>query len=158
MSGQPEDFVERLKKEDRAPALTNPLTGARTGRAFTVREEDDPANPYAQEIQAAKYDLDHDVYVIWRPYNTCFRCMSKLRAKPPQLELPDDGDYVCPHTRRTAYRTILAERAAGVVRFTSYESTTLKDGTIQVSIGLARPKSKEEMERNEAQRGRANRF
>lgn len=158
MSGQPEDFVERLKKEDRAPALANPLTGARTGRAFSTREEDDPSNPYAQEIQVAKYNLDHEVYVIWRPYSACFRCMSKLRAKPPQLELPDDGDYVCPHTRLAAYKNILSERATGVVRFTSYESTTLKDGTIQVSVGLARPKSKEEMERNEEQRGRARKF
>lgn len=157
MSNGPEGFVERLNQERNAGGLKNPLGGGDNG-PFVRTPVDDPRNPYARDIAAAKYNFDHEVFVIFRPWESCGRCHYALNTEPPRLVLPDVGDYVCPHTRIQQYRDMLAQRAAGIVVFTSFESTTLKNGVIQVSIGVARPKAKEEVQRQEAEPLRARRY
>lgn len=118
MSG-PETFLSR-----KTPELKSPL-GQGSDRAA-------PPQPY---------DFDHEVFVIWRPWESCNRCWVDIKQE--KLKLPDDGDYVCPHTRMAAYKKLLKKRSQGVCEFPAHESTTLKNGVIQVSVMIATRRAKE---------------
>src|SRR5262249_8960181 len=81
---------------------------------------------------AYRYEYDHDVFVIYRPWNECARCWA--RFKENQLAFEDERDYVCPHTRKAEYlalrRRMLHE---GLVPL-SYREIELKTGVVQVSL------------------------
>lgn len=142
MSRGPETFAEGASAEEaRNRGLRNPLGPS---DAHPRISPSDPRNPFGREITQMTWALDHCVFVVFRPWETCSRCLGKLKAKT--LELPDVGDHVCPHTQIEDYRKLLAERSDGVCRFYETETTTLKNGTIIKSVGVARPKTKEDLE------------
>lgn len=117
MSG-PEQFLSR-----KPPALVSPL-------GTPDREE-----------PSQTYDFDHEVFVIWRPWESCNRCWTAVKME--KLTLPDEGDYVCPHTRMSEYKGLLKKRSQGLCEFPAHESTTLKNGVIQVSVMIASRRAKE---------------
>lgn len=117
MSG-PEQFLSR-----KPPALVSPL-----------------GSPNREE-PAQTYDFDHEVFVIWRPWESCDRCWTAVKME--KLTLPEDGDYVCPHTRMSEYKELLKRRSQGLCEFPAHESTTLKNGVIQVSVMIASRRPKE---------------
>lgn len=127
MSG-PETFLSR-----KPPELKSPLAAADERAA--------PPQPY---------DFDHEVFVIWRPWESCNRCY--VAIKQDKLVLPEDGDYVCPHTRMAAYKELLKKRSQGLCEFPAHEATTLKNGVIQVSVMIATRKAKETAEPAEGRR------
>ena len=92
---------------------------------------------------SARFRFDHGVYVVWRPWEGCGRCRAALEKG--ELTLPDRGDHVCPHTRHREYLALLADRALGKCEFTSHEPTTLPSGVIQIAVGVAWARSKEEL-------------
>lgn len=142
MSRGPETFAEEASdKEARTQGLRNPLGPADAHPRISA---DDPRNPFGREITQMPWALTHCVYVIFRPWRSCSRCLGKIKANA--LELPDEGDYVCPHTQIGDYNKLLNERSDGLCRFYETETTTLKDGTIIKSVGVARPKTKEDLE------------
>ena len=63
--------------------------------------------------------------------------------KAESLKLPDDGDHVCPHTMIKAYKELLKKRSQGLCVFSSHVETTLKNGTIQISVSIASKRAKE---------------
>lgn len=100
-----------------------------------------PLGPAGRAPAEEPYDFDHAVYVIWRPWETCFRC--RLDLKEAKVTLPDVGDYVCPHTMMAEYKALLAKRTKRLCELASHESTTLKNGVIQVSVAIAWRRQKE---------------
>lgn len=119
MSG-PESFLARRG----SPELQSPLGAV------------DKAAPTAEP-----FDFDHAVFVVWRPWESCNRCYGAL--KRDELVLPEDGDYVCPHTMMKQYKELLAKRSARLCEFPAHESVTLKNGVIQISVSIAWRKAKE---------------
>jgi hypothetical protein len=114
----PEPFLSR-----KSPELQSPLTS--TERAPSTQ----------------LYDFDHEVFVIWRPWESCHRCRTAYEAGT--LTPPENGDCVCPHTRMTQYKELLRKRSQGLCEFPTHESTTLKNGVIQISISVATRRTKE---------------
>lgn len=100
-----------------------------------------PLGASGKENPNQAFNFDHEVFVIWRPWESCKRCWYALDQK--ELTLPVDGDFVCPHTRIKEYKELLAKRSQGLCEFPSYEATTLKNGVIQVSIMIASRRQKE---------------
>lgn len=140
MSGGPEKFAAQADAEDgRGDGLRNPLGGERRVRRM---DAEDPRNPYVRPVQEMSFDLDHEVFLIYRPWEKCSRCIAALKNE--SLSLPPDGDHVCPHTRLKEYRQLLKDRSSGVCQIFSTTETTLKDGSVQVSVGIARPKTKKD--------------
>lgn len=44
------------------------------------------------------------VLVLWRPWENCPRCVAAIASH--KVEIPDDGDYTCPHTQDSEYKRI----------------------------------------------------
>ncbi len=142
MSRGPETFAEETVAADaQARGLRNPLG---PGDAHPRIAKDDPRNPFGRVITQMKWELDHRVFVVFRPWESCQLCRGKLKAGT--LVLPDEGDHTCPHTQIADYRKLLQERADGVCRLYETETTTLKNGTIIKSVGVAHPRTKEDLE------------
>lgn len=87
------------------------------------------------------FTLDYVVYVVWRPWESCKRCWAAMKAE--RVVLPDEGDYVCPHTMRKEYKQLLDSRSSKKCEFASHESVTLKNGVIQISVGIVWHRAKE---------------
>lgn len=115
----PESFMSR-----KTPELQSPLGAT-------------PQNGLVPE----PWDYDHAVFVIWRPWDSCNRCWADFKAE--KLQLPEEGDYVCPHTMMKEYKELLKKRTQRLCEFAAYEATTLKNGVIQVSICTAWRNQKE---------------
>ncbi len=142
MNTSTENFAESADAADKqARGLRNPLGPE---DAHPRVPKDDPRNPFGRAIEQMKWDLDHCIFVVFRPWESCALCRG--RHKAGTLVLPDEGDHTCPHTQIKDYRKLLQDRADGVCRFYETETTTLKNGTIIKSVGVARPKTKEDLE------------
>jgi hypothetical protein len=66
------------------------------------------------------------VFVIWRPWTQCHRCLKKIEHG--EFELPEIGDHECPHTMREDYEALLDSGLRGDVLFQTQEYFTLHDG------------------------------
>jgi hypothetical protein len=67
------------------------------------------------------------VFVLWRPWTQCQRCLKSIELG--EADLPEVGDHECPHTMRDAYEQLLDEGLRGDVLFQTQEYFTLHDGT-----------------------------
>jgi hypothetical protein len=87
-----------------------------------------------------------DVFVIFRPWETCPACLRKLRKKDDQgevyLDLPETGDIVCPHTRKAEYIALGARLAKGEGKVVGHRVEILSSGVVQVFVEWGEPKEK----------------
>lgn len=67
------------------------------------------------------------VFVLWRPWTTCTRCLKGVEHG--LYELPEEGDHECPHTSVEKFEDILNKGLRGDVLFQTQEYFTLQDGT-----------------------------
>jgi hypothetical protein len=67
------------------------------------------------------------VFVLWRPWTQCQRCLKSIELG--EADLPEVGDHECPHTMRSAYEQLLDDGLRGDVLFQTQEYFTLHDGT-----------------------------
>ena len=78
------DWIDK-QAEDRAEGLRGPRPGytdPRDGRRRRTR-------------------VSQDTFIVFRPWQGCNRCQKLVNEG--SLELPEDGDHVCPHTRHRDY-------------------------------------------------------
>lgn len=88
----------------------------------------------------SRYDCH--VFVIFRPWNECSRCMTAIKGRrkddgswaAPTLELEGEADYQCPHVQKTEYKNLVNQHGAGKLQIISRSNETLKNGTIQVFV------------------------
>jgi hypothetical protein len=53
------------------------------------------------EERPRRMKVFHETYSVFRPWSSCSRCKDAIRERPELL--PEQGDYVCPHTRHNEY-------------------------------------------------------
>lgn len=73
-----------------------------------------PRSGYAEpdEERLRRVTVAHETYVIFRPWQGCGRCQKAVEENGELL--PDEGEYVCPHTRHAEYiRLVNRLRNAG---------------------------------------------
>jgi len=80
-----------------------------------------------------------EVYVLWRPWETCGRCKDSLNDPESSEELPEVGDYVCPHTQKMDYKITKDRCLSGDALLASEEFFNLKNGTRCVHICWLEP-------------------
>jgi hypothetical protein len=83
---------------------------------------------------AVAYDFTcrRDVFLIFRPYDGCNRCSHDIAQNVVQI--PQTGDYTCPHTRLSEYEAVLNRTLAGEYLFGSENEVVQKDGSILISL------------------------
>lgn len=114
--------------------------------------------PRNQTTNPANLMYHHDTFVVFRPWESCHRCMDAVlgkrvqddedvegsneprRREPPTEELPAVGDRVCPHTRKHEYEQLVERIARTQMMATAPSENLLRNGTIIVSIGWWEPK------------------
>lgn len=72
------------------------------------------------------------VFLLWRPWNECARCMREINAGT--ITLPETGDHTCPHNQGDEYKRTVDRclRGDGILQSRNYFN--LKDGTRCVHI------------------------
>ncbi len=120
------DIPQMFQKE-----FANPnLRGAKDGKGLVL-----------------KYVAHSAVYLVWRPWSKCGRCLKDIRemddeiAAVPEGEetalepiLPDVGEYTCPHNQNIEYKHILDRCLSGDFILRSEEFFNMVDGTRCVHI------------------------
>lgn len=105
--------------------------------------------------QSYPYTFQHDVFVVFRPWESCFRCGDLAKrareaeeadsdGETPEKTWPDEGDMICPHTRRNEYLALWEQILSGQIRYLGHKEETLKNGVTRISIEWAIPKNKAE--------------
>jgi len=76
-------------------------------------QQDKPrgVRPYARSLDEdtptrRKEKVHHDTFSLFRPWRGCSRCKKELG--PDLVGLPENSDYVCPHTRKAEYVELIA--------------------------------------------------
>lgn len=138
MTKKSTDFIEAMTFE--APG---PFEGSfsETPADRTQVGARDASNPYGTPYAKQHYEFFHDVFVIYRPYESCKWCAKAIREG--RLQEPEDADYTCPHTRRDAYHALVQRFLKEGYRRVTYKEETLKNGTIQISVSWVVPEKKE---------------
>ena len=77
------------------------------------------------------------VYVIWRPWESCRRCMASIDHGTTVL--PEDGDYACPHTDQSKYKDVIDRGLRGDAVLTSKDTFNLADGSRCVHVEWLEP-------------------
>lgn len=131
------DFIGAVEAQlPSAPAFEGPLSSANPGYA-----------PRAQPPRELPFAFDHEVFVLFRPWENCARCRAQLEREGEALAIELEGDRVCPHTRRSAYLALRARMLKDGLRQVSCREETLKNGVIQISVSWVTPEQKEEVRR-----------
>jgi hypothetical protein len=89
-------------------------------------------------------------FTVFRPWENCSRCLRNLESG--EVIVPNDGDYMCPHTNLDTYESLMNQSVAGkhiVLLRESYSDPEL--GTQYVRVEWAEP-NKEEFARMERQK------
>lgn len=78
-----------------------------------------------------------DTFVVYRPVDACMFC---LRAVSEEGFAAPEGEYICPHVRKAALEDLMMkiERSEVELKFAA-QTTTLKNGVVQVTLGWAVP-------------------
>ncbi len=77
------------------------------------------------------------VFVLWRPWEKCTRCIRAIDADPSIL--PDNSDYTCPHTQEVAYKDIVDRGLGGTTVLTNKEAFNLPNGTRCIHLEWMEP-------------------
>ena len=103
----------------------------------------------------AKFLYQCRVFTIFRPWQECHRCQRAFRPKKnaegqwedPELQMPEDEDYVCPHNENDEYTALVNRIACDEVKLVRRAVDTLKTGAVQALVEWGEPllrKQKEE--------------
>lgn len=98
------------------------------------------ALPESQE--SVDWDYQCDVFLIYRPWHNCPRCGEDIQAR--KVELPEDGDIVCPHTRRKAYLAVIQKILNEGWLQVKRDEQFLQSGSVQVMVGWLVPRQNKE--------------
>ena len=141
--GKPSNFAEGISSAQTSPADAvgkDRYDGYPMPPGADIRDGEDevsnrgipsnvnPATGYTNHQSTMR----REVFLIYRPYNDCHRCMTLIKGGG--MNLPEKGDYVCPHTRLAQYEEVLNGVLNGSYALQNEAETTLKDGTIVVSV------------------------
>ena len=61
-----------------------------------------------------------ETFTIFRPWNGCARCLSALESG--EIQLPEDGDWRCPHTQEAEYMALVNQMLSGKILLLSRET------------------------------------
>ena len=121
--GPSESFVDSLNKAREVPAgsqadfdmpqIFGPMPGAK-----------DTAGAVGTKLPCVAHSK---VFTIWRPWETCRRCIAAIEHG--EVALPEDEDYTCPHTNEKAFKEALDKCLSGDAALQSKEFFNLPDGT-----------------------------
>lgn len=89
------------------------------------------------------------VFVLWRPWEKCRRCLQATDADPSLL--PDQSDYTCPHTQEAAYKEIVDRGLSGDTVLTVKEPFNLPNGTRCVHLEWLEPDPEKRKQIEEAE-------
>lgn len=89
---------------------------------------------------AVAYDFTvrRAVFLIYRSWEECSRCANALATH--QAELPEEGDYVCPHVNLGAYKEVVDRALDGKIIIAPEQEHVQKDGSIIISLRWYEPK------------------
>lgn len=97
------------------------------------RVVDATKDPTAIEgLIAYDFTCRRDVFLIFRPYDTCNRCAHNIAQHT--VTIPATGDYTCPHTRLAEYEAVMNRSLAGEYLHGSENEVVQKDGSILISL------------------------
>ena len=110
-----------------------------------------PNNPVSPFVNAEEIEEDTpkpsipmmmetfcETYVIWRPWETCKRCLRAIEQDEDILP-HDEGDYTCPHTQLITFKKVKDNCYRGDAVPTREEYNALKNGTQIVTFGWMQP-------------------
>ena len=83
-------------------------------------------------LVAYDFTCRRDVFMIFRPYDSCNRCAHDIAQNVVQI--PATGDYTCPHTRLAEYEAVINRSLAGEYLHGSENEVVQKDGSILISL------------------------
>jgi len=115
--------------------FASPLPGPSAGGFGTVGFDEAGKIP-----GAVKYDfsIKRRVFLIYRPWERCQRCMDDVANNA--VALPSTGDIDCPHNELAAYEDVVNRILDGSYLFGSENEIPNKDGTVSVSLRWYEPK------------------
>jgi hypothetical protein len=94
-----------------------------------VDTKDDPTG--VEGTVAFDFSCKRAVFVIFKPWHTCKRCLEATGIDPSLL--PADGEYVCPHTQLAEYQAMVDRGLAGQSILAPEAEYVQRDGSILVS-------------------------
>jgi hypothetical protein len=80
-----------------------------------------------------------EVFVLWRPWETCGRCKDAINDELNEIELPEVGDYTCPHVQKAEFKEVRDKCLRGDGLLSNEEFFNLKNGTRCVHIAWLEP-------------------
>jgi len=96
------DILHAARGEDTSPELVMfdlpDFFGAANSQVATPPRK---TGKLAMDINCVSFSK---VFVLWRPWENCARC--KLDIANEKVELPESGDYTCPHVQEQEYKAI----------------------------------------------------
>lgn len=142
------DFFDAIENAQRLVA-SEP---ASLFQALAPQKKAPEQNILSQE--AIDWDYQCEIYLIHRPWHNCGRCTDDIQGN--KVELPEDGDITCPHTRKKNYlqtmQKILNEGWLQVKR----DEQFLQNGSVQVMVAWLVPKPNKEKAKKLAEKTFAN--
>lgn len=119
-------FIDAIN-DSRTSAITDPVAPLDNMAMFMPEAKSVLKGKQTNFGQGLNCNGHSKVFVLWRPWTQCHRCLKKIEHG--EFELPDIGDHECPHTMREDYESLLDEGLRGDVLFQTQEYFTLHDGT-----------------------------
>jgi hypothetical protein len=83
-------------------------------------------------VTAYDFKIHRKVFTIFRPWESCSRCGNDFASGAANL--PDTGDYECPHVTRPEYEETINAILAGKMLFGSEQEIPQKDGSVIISL------------------------
>jgi hypothetical protein len=109
-----------------------------------------------QGLQANNAVYHHETFVVFRPWESCGRCLDAVLGKrigrhvnedgeipereEPIEELPAIGDRVCPHTRKHEYEQLVGRMAKDGLVAAPPTENILRNGTLIITAHWWEPK------------------
>lgn len=92
--------------------------------------KDTPGEKLGVETNCVSFS---EVFLLWRPWNECQRCVTKIHRE--EIALPEDtGDHTCPHVQNDEYKRVVDKCLRGDALLQARNYFNLKDGTRCVHI------------------------
>lgn len=106
--------------------FTNVFGGNQGGNLITPKTKPDQI---AEPINVIYFSR---VFVIWRPYELCPRCMAGINAQ--EIIIKPNEDYTCVHNNNEEYEKVVNKCLTGEALLQKQEFFNLQDGTRCVHI------------------------
>lgn len=120
------DFIDAINSA-RSSDLVDPIAPLDNTPVFRTEPKSPIRGKTTEFGPSINCDGHSRVFVLWRPWPTCHRCIRGLEHGT--YELPDTGDHECPHTMNGEFETVLNQGLRGEILFQTQEYFTLQDGT-----------------------------